>query len=275
MTPSHGRSIMVVQAKMTQHKTMDTKLHFIASETPEAQDALQGLIKHYGQHDVETCDVIVPLGGDGFLLECLHNLHHHGKAFYGVNKGSEGFLLNQSLSERLSERIPKSHAITLPVLKMHATTKDNETQEAIAFNEIALFRQTRQTAHIQIHVDNIERIDMLVADGVMVATPAGSTAYNLSAHGPIIPLNAPMLALTPISPFRPRRWRGALLPQESVTTFNILDCDKRPVSVSADFTEIRNVISVSIKRDDDIKVKLLFDPDHALEERIMREQFIS
>ncbi len=252
---------------------MDTKLHFIASETEKAQDALHGLIKHYGQHDVESCDVIVPLGGDGFLLECLHDLHHYGKAFYGVNKGSEGFLLNQSLSERLSERIPKSHAITLHALDMIAETQDGKTHKAIAFNEVALFRETRQTAHIQIKVDDVERIDMLVADGVMVATPAGSTAYNLSAHGPIIPLNAPLLALTPISPFRPRRWKGALLPQESVTTLTVLDPQKRPVGVSADFTEIRDVISVKIQKNDDVKVKLLFDPDHALEERIMREQF--
>lgn len=252
---------------------MDTKLHFIASETEDAQDALRGLIDHYGQHDIGTCDIIVPLGGDGFLLECLHNLHHHGKAFYGVNKGSEGFLLNQSVSERLSDRIPKSHAITLNALTMTAATQDGKTHEAIAFNEVALFRQTRQTAHIQIHVDDIERIDMLVADGVMVATPAGSTAYNLSAHGPIIPLNAPLLALTPISPFRPRRWKGALIPQESTTSFSVLDTDKRPVGVSADFTEIRDVTSVIVCKNDDIKVKLLFDPDHALEERIMREQF--
>lgn len=264
---------MAARVRKMPHKIMDTKLHFIASETEEAQDALHGLIKHYGQNNADNCDVIVPLGGDGFLLECLHNLHHHGKAFYGVNKGSEGFLLNQSLSERLSERIPKSHAITLPTLNMHAITKDGKTHDAIAFNEIALFRQTRQTAHIQIHVDTIERIDMLVADGVMVSTPAGSTAYNLSAHGPIIPLNAPLLALTPISPFRPRRWKGALLPQDSVTQLTVLDPDKRPVGVSADFTEIRDVISVSVKKNNDIKIKLLFDPDHALEERIMREQF--
>jgi len=252
---------------------MDTKLHFIASETEEAQDALKGLVDHYGQHAIEDCDIIVPLGGDGFLLECLHNYHTHGKAFYGVNKGSEGFLLNRSISERLSDRIPKSHAITLNALTMTVKTADGKTHEAIAFNEVALFRQTRQTAHIQIHVDDIERIDMLVADGVMVATPAGSTAYNLSAHGPIIPLNAPLLALTPISPFRPRRWKGALLPKDSCTQFTVLDTNKRPVGVSADFTEIRDVTSVTVCKNDDIKVTLLFDPDHALEERIMREQF--
>jgi len=252
---------------------MDTKLHFLASDTETAQDALQGLSDHYGQHTIEDCNVIVPLGGDGFLLECLHKLHHHCKAFYGVNKGSEGFLLNQSLSERLSDRIPKSHAITLHALDMTAETSDGERHKAIAFNEVALFRKTRQTAHIAITVDNIPRINQLVSDGVMIATPAGSTAYNLSAHGPIIPLNSPLLALTPISPFRPRRWRGALLPQDCVTDFTVLDPHKRPVSVSADFTEIRDVIRVSIQQSEDVKVKLLFDPDHALEERIMSEQF--
>jgi NAD+ kinase len=254
---------------------MDKKLHFIASETEEAQQALTGLITHYGQFPLDECDIIVPLGGDGFLLESLHKYHHYGKAFYGVNKGSEGFLLNKSISDRLSERIPKSHAITLRALTMQATTKDGKLHEAYAFNEIALFRETRQTAHINITVDGIERVPELVADGVMVSTPAGSTAYNLSAHGPIIPLNAPLLALTPISPFRPRRWRGALLPETSQTVFTVLDDDKRPVSVSADFTEIRNVTKVTIAQSDDVKVKLLFDPEHALEERIMREQFLS
>ena len=253
---------------------MDTKLHFLASETEAAQDALQGLTSHYGQASIDECDIIVPLGGDGFLLECLHAYHNKGKAFYGVNKGSEGFLLNQSISARLSERIPKSHAITLHPLKMTAKTKDGKIQEAIAFNEVAMFRQTRQTAHINITVDNVERLDKLVADGVLVATPAGSTAYNLSAHGPIIPLNSPLLAMTPISPFRPRRWKGALLPQESVIAMTVLDPAKRPVGVSADFTEIRDIVEVTICNETSIKATLLFDPDHALEERVMREQFM-
>lgn len=253
---------------------MDKKLHFIASETEQAQDALHGLTNHYGQSSVEDCDIIVPLGGDGFLLECLHQLHHHKKAFYGVNKGSEGFLLNQEISDHLSERIPRSHAITLRALTMQVATTDGKTHEAYAFNEVALFRQTRQTAHIKVTIDGIERLEELVADGVMIATPAGSTAYNLSAHGPIIPLNSPLLALTPISPFRPRRWKGALVPENAKIEFEIIDTDKRPVSVSADFTEIRHIKHVSVCQCDDVKVKLLFDPDHALEERIMREQFI-
>jgi NAD+ kinase len=253
---------------------MDTKLHFIASETDEAQDALNGLTAHYGQASLEDCDIIVPLGGDGFLLESIHKYHKEGKAFYGVNKGSEGFLLNQSISERLSERIPKSHAMTLKPLKMIAETTTGVIYEAIAFNEVALFRQTRQTAHIAITIDGKSRLEKLVADGVMIATPAGSTAYNLSAHGPIIPLNAPLFALTPISPYRPRRWRGALLPQENVTRFDSHDCAKRPVSVSADFTEIRDVKTVTVQKDDEVKVTLLFDPDHALEERVMKEQFV-
>jgi len=252
---------------------MDKKLHFLASQTERAQDALEGLTTHYGQNSLEDCDIIVPLGGDGFLLECLHKYHDIGKAFYGVNKGSEGFLLNKAISDRLSERIPKSHAITLHAL--HVTVNDihNTTHETIAFNEAALFRQTKQTAHIRIRIDGQTRMEELIADGVMIATPAGSTAYNLSAHGPIIPLQSPLSALTPISPFRPRRWQGALLPQDSTLTFQVIDAQKRPVSLSTELTEIRDMTSVTIRRDDTIKVKLLFDPDHALEERIMKEQF--
>lgn len=254
---------------------MDKKLHFLAAQTEAAQDALSGLIDHYGQSPLDECDIIVPLGGDGFLLECLHAHHGRGKAFYGLNKGSEGFLLNQSLSERLSDRIPKSHAITLHALTMTATTIDGKTHDAFAFNEVALFRETRQAANLEVIVDGIKRIEKLVADGVMVATPAGSTAYNLSAHGPILPLHADLLALTPISPYRPRRWGGALLAHNSTVTITILDPQKRPVGATADFTEIRDVASVTIRQSANIHVKLLFDPDHALEERIMREQFRS
>ncbi|PCI00337.1 MAG: NAD kinase [Alphaproteobacteria bacterium] len=254
---------------------MDKKLHFLAAETDDAQDALSGLIAHYGQAPMDEADIIVPLGGDGFLLECLHAHHDKGKAFYGVNKGSEGFLLNKSISDRLSDRIPKSHAITLHALNMTTTTVDGTIHEAFAFNEVALFRQTHQAANLEITVDGIKRIERLVADGVMVATPAGSTAYNLSAHGPILPLHAGLLALTPISPYRPRRWSGALLPQSTDVHIKILDPKKRPVGATADFTEIRDVAEVRIRQDNSIKVKLLFDPDHALEERIMREQFRS
>lgn len=252
---------------------MDKKLHFIAAQTPQAQDALIGLTAHYGQASLDDCDIIVPLGGDGFLLESLHNYHHLGKAFYGVNKGSEGFLLNKEISERLSERIPKSHAITLYALNMSVTTQDGKTHEAFAFNEVALYRETRQAANLEIWIDGVCRLDKLVADGVMVATPAGSTAYNLSARGPILPLHSDLLALTPICPFRPRQWAGALLPHEAAVTIKVLDTQKRPVSATADFTEIRDVTSVTIRKENAIKVKLLFDPDHALEERIMREQF--
>lgn len=254
---------------------MDKKLHFLAADTAEAQDALTGLIAHYGQSSIEDSDIIVPLGGDGFLLECLHAHHNKGKAFYGVNKGSEGFLLNQSLSERLSERIPKSHAITLNALNMTVTTTDGAIHEAFAFNEVALFRQTRQAANLEVKVDGKIRIEKLISDGVLVSTPAGSTAYNLSAHGPIIPLNADLLALTPISPHRPRRWAGALLPETAIVDIKVIDSKKRPMGATGDFTEIRNVENVTIRQKKDIKAKLLFDPDHALEERIMREQFMT
>jgi NAD+ kinase len=253
---------------------MNKKLHFIAAETEAAQDALDGLIKHYGQSSIDDCDIIVPLGGDGFLLESLHNHYDKGKAFYGVNKGSEGFLLNQSISERLSERIPKSHAITLNALSMTTTTTDGQTHETFAFNECALFRQTRQAANLKIEIDGKVRIEKLVSDGVLVCTPAGSTAYNLSAHGPIIPLNADLLALTPISPHRPRRWTGALLPNATKITIHVLDSKKRPMSATGDSSEFRNVEKVTIHQNSNIKAKLLFDPDHALEERIIREQFM-
>lgn len=253
---------------------MDKKLHFLAAETEAAQDALDGLIAHYGQSSINECDIIVPLGGDGFLLECLHTHYNKGKPFYGVNKGSEGFLLNKSISERLSDRIPKSHAITLHALSMVTTLADGSCHEAFAFNEVALFRQTRQAANLQIEVDGKVRIEKLISDGVLVSTPAGSTAYNLSAHGPIIPLNADLLALTPISPHRPRRWTGALLPDSTIVKVQVLDPQKRPVGATADFTEIRDVTSVTICQDKNIKAKLLFDPEHALEERIIREQFM-
>lgn len=252
---------------------MDKKLHFLAADTDAAQDALDGLITHYGQSPINECDIIVPLGGDGFLLECLHAHYSKGKPFYGVNKGSEGFLLNKSISERLSDRIPKSHAITLHALSMVATLGDGSCHEAFAFNEVALFRQTRQAANLQIEVDGKVRIEKLISDGVLVSTPAGSTAYNLSAHGPIIPLHADLLALTPISPHRPRRWTGALLPDSTVVKVKVLDPQKRPIGATADFTEIRDVTSVTIRQTKNISAKLLFDPDHALEERIMREQF--
>jgi len=253
----------------------DHNLHFLAADTPEAQDACCGLIAHYGQSPIEECDIIVPLGGDGFLLECLHNYHHMGKPFYGLNKGSEGFLLNIALPERLSERIPKSHAITLHALSMRVETRQGEVSEAIAFNEASLFRETRQAAKLKVDIDGVTRLEQLVADGLMVSTPAGSTAYNFSAHGPIIPLNANILALTPISPFRPRRWSGALLPETAEIRVSVLDASKRPVSATADFTEIRDAMHISIRQKKSVTATLLFDPDHALEERIMREQFIS
>lgn len=252
---------------------MDKKLHFLAAETEAAQDALKGLTRHYGQTPIGECDIIVPLGGDGFLLECLHAHHKKGKPFYGLNKGSEGFLLNLSLSEKLSDRIPKSHAITLHALVMAAETVDGRICEAIAFNEVSLFRETRQAAKLQVDIDGVTRLEQLVADGIMVSTPAGSTAYNFSAHGPIIPLNANLLALTPISPFRPRRWAGALLPETTEVTVRILENAKRPVGATADFTEIRDVVSVKIRQKKSVTATLLFDPDHALEERITREQF--
>ena len=250
------------------------KIHFHCADTDEANEAYESLLQNYDQHDADQCDVIVALGGDGTLLEGLRNYHTLGKPFYGMNKGSVGFLLNHFEKDTLKERLDSAHSVTLHPLKMSAKTEDGKTVEALAFNEVSLLRQRHFAAKIAIEVDTVERLDELVCDGAIVSTPAGSTAYNLSAHGPIIPLSANVLALTPISAFRPRRWRGALVPHTAQINFKILDADKRPVSATADTTEVRNVTQVQIRESRSVGVTLLFDPDQNLEERILKEQFL-
>jgi NAD+ kinase len=251
------------------------KLHFHAADTAEAQTALNALTRRYGQCDVAACATVVALGGDGTLLETVHKTFKSGKPVYGMNCGSVGFLLNPYHEDALIERITKAQSVTLKPLRMQARDATGQVTEALAFNEVSLLRQSRQAAKLRITVDGVARMEELICDGILVATPAGSTAYNLSAHGPIVPLESNVLAMTPISAFRPRRWRGALLPAHAKIRLDITDPDKRPVSATADYTEVRNVIQVDILQDDSFPITLLHDPDHSMEERILNEQFAS
>ena len=247
---------------------------FAAADAAPAREALAALTEKYSHVAPEKADVIVALGGDGFMLETLHRTIGHKAPIYGMHRGSIGFLMNNYEVEGLEERLDAAEAVALHPLRMQARTIGGERHEAIAINEVSLLREVRQAAKIRIQVDGTIRLDELICDGVLVATPAGSTAYNVSAYGPIIPLGAGLLALTPISAFRPRRWRGALLPRSARVTFEILEADKRSVSAVADYTEVRDVAEVKVFEDRDITLSLLFDPEHNLEERIVKEQFL-
>jgi NAD+ kinase len=238
---------------------------FRAAATPEAQGGLAALKARYEHVPPDQADVIVALGGDGFMLETLHACIERPMRIYGMNLGTIGFLL-----ERLAKAVP----VPLHPLRMRAQCRNGQVEHGLGINEVSLFRQTRQAANLRIEIDGVMRLEQLVCDGILVATAAGSTAYNLSAHGPILPVGANLLALTPISAFRPRRWRGALLPSHSQFSISVVDPDKRPVSAVADYTEIRDVIEVRIWEDRDITLTLLFDPEHNLEERILKEQFV-
>ena len=257
---------------------MTRQVAFVAADTDEATSARERLVALYGDCPAERAEVVVALGGDGFMLETLHrNLRQdrarERPAIYGMNCGTVGFLMNRWSEEALLARLARAEPVHLHPLAMSAVARDGTTHADIAFNEVSLLRQSRQAAKIRITVDGKVRLDELVCDGVLVATPAGSTAYNLSAHGPIVPIGARLLCLTPISAFRPRRWRGALLPDSSAVAFEVLDGAKRPVSAVADSTEVRDVARVEVRQDDSQSVTLLFDPDHNLEERILLEQF--
>jgi NAD+ kinase len=247
---------------------------FVAAEAQEAQDALARLEKRYPHVPPESADVIVALGGDGFMLETLHRHLHRRVPIYGMNCGTVGFLMNEYSEDDLPERLNKASRVSLHPLHMTAHTMAGESVEALAINEVSLLRESRQAAKIKISIDGVVRLSELICDGILLATPAGSTAYNLSAHGPIIPIGAPLLALTPISAFRPRRWRGALLPHKAKVTFEVLQAAKRPVSATADYTEVRDVHRVDIYEDRKVALQLMFDPEHNLEERILREQFL-
>ena len=252
-----------------------TKLAFLASGAPAAQRSLKALKTKYSHVQPEDADVIVALGGDGFMIETLHGNSARNVPIFGMQRGTVGFLMNSYSENDLVARIAGAKAVDLTPLRMTAINSDGSVVEALAINEVSLLRQTRQSAKIRITVDGIERLPELVCDGALVATPAGSTAYNLSAHGPVVPLNSDVLCLTPISAFRPRRWRGALLPSQAKVVFDVLDPEKRPVLAVADYTEARDVTRVEISEDPTHAFKMLFDPEHDLEERVLKEQFQS
>jgi NAD+ kinase len=258
---------------MPKPKTKFDKIAFVASEMPEAIAARGRLAERYGDCDPAEADAIVTLGGDGHMLQTLHRFMNDGVPIYGMNRGSVGFLMNDYSEEDLHRRLAEADISRIHPLSMIAYDKAGKAHKALAVNEVSLFRERHQAAKLRILVDDTVRMEELVCDGVLVATPAGSTAYNLSAHGPILPLGAGLLALTPINAFRPRRWRGALLSRHSKVELTVLDPRKRPVAAAADSVEIANVARVTVTEATDIDLTLLFDPEHDLEERILKEQF--
>ncbi|MFP7721622.1 NAD kinase [Lysobacter sp. A3-1-A15] len=255
--------------------TSTPRIAFLASRTGEAQRACEELVKLHGDHAPEDADMLVALGGDGFMLQTLHRHGSLGKPVYGMKLGTIGFLMNQQRMDRLVERLHAAEPAVLRPLEMVAQTESGATVGSLAYNEVSLLRQTRQAAHLSIELNGQVRLDELICDGVMVATPAGSTAYNFSAHGPILPLGTNVVALTPIAAFRPRRWRGAVIKADTEVRFRVLDPYKRPVSATADSHEVRDVVEVMIRESHDRTVTLLFDPEHNLEERMLAEQFTS
>lgn len=250
------------------------RIALLASPSAEAQAALAALASRYGNRAPDAADVLVPLGGDGFMLQTLHRHGGSGKPVYGMKLGTVGFLMNQyRAQDDLLARIAAAEPASLHPLEMQATTGGGERVVSLAYNEVSLLRQTAQAAHVGIELNGEVRLDELICDGVILATPAGSTAYNFSAHGPILPLGANVMALTPIAPFRPRRWRGAVLKAGTEVRFRVLDPRKRPVSATADSREVRDVTDVLVREAGERGVTLLFDPEHNLEERILIEQF--
>lgn len=249
------------------------RIAFYASKRPEAQQALPLLRERYGHFSEADADVVVALGGDGAMLDTLRRRFDDGKPVYGMHLGTVGFLMNDYRPDGLEERIEAAERATLAPLRMIATDVHGHEHRAMAINEVSLLRQTAQSARLKIAVDGRVRMDELVCDGLMVATPAGSTAYNLSAHGPILPIGAKLLAMTPVSAFRPRRWRGALLRSEAKVDIEVVAPDRRPVSASADNQEVRDIARVQVETDPGRMLKVLFDPGHALDERILTEQF--
>ena len=248
------------------------RMHFIASDTPSAQEALSGLCARYGQADWRAADVVVALGGDGLMLNVMHR--NRGLPVYGMNRGTIGFLMNDFSAEDLPARIAAAEETVINPLAMTATTAEGREYAALAINEVSLLRAGPQAAKLRISVNGRVRMDELVCDGVILSTPAGSTAYNYSANGPILPIGSDVLALTPIAAFRPRRWRGAILPQSAVVRFDVLEPDKRPIMADADSRGVDSVHAVEIRSEPAIRHRLLFDPGHGLEERLTREQFV-
>jgi NAD+ kinase len=250
------------------------RIAFVASDAPEAREALERLVQHYGNAPVRSADAIVALGGDGLMLQTLHAHMHDRVPVYGMNRGSVGFLTNDYRDDDdLRERLARAEVSIIHPLAMRAIDRAGKAHTGLAINEVHLFRETHQAAKLRISIDGKVRLEELICDGALVATPAGSTAYNLSVFGPILPINAPLLALTPISAFRPRRWRGALLPNEAKIQLDVLEADKRPVSAVADHIETRSVTHVEVEQASGIDLLLMFDPGHNLDERILSEQF--
>ena len=251
------------------------KFHFNSVETSKALSAKDKLVKIYGQNNVEIADIIVPIGGDGFLLKNLHDFHELKKPFFGLNYGSVGFLMNSYSDENLETIINNTQKTILNPLQMKATNKEKNIFNSIAYNEVSIMRQTHQAAKINIKINDIERMNGLICDGVLVSTAAGSRAYNLSAHGSIIPLDSNLLALTPISAFRPRRWRGALLSEKTKINLEVTSSESRPASITADHNEFRNIIKAEIHSSNNNSCVILFDNKQSMEERILKEQFYS
>jgi NAD+ kinase len=249
------------------------RIAFVASATPTARKARTALVRRYGEVAFDDADVVVALGGDGLMLQTLHRFMGKGRPIFGMNRGSVGFLMNEFHEDDLLERLARAERSVTHPLSMVAHMADGQARQAFAINEVSLLRSSFQAAKLRILVDDKARLDPLICDGVLVATPAGSTAYNLSVNGPILPLDAPLLALTPISPFRPRRWRGAILPHSARVAIEVLEPGKRPVNAVADHTEVKSVRRVDIAMDRSIELIMLHDPGHSLDERILREQF--
>ncbi len=249
------------------------RIAFTTNGTAEADAAAARLVARYGDHPFEAAEIVVALGGDGLMLQTLHRVMETGIPVYGMNFGSVGFMMNAFSEDSLEERLAAVQPTRIYPLSMKVLDTSGHEQTALALNEVSLFRSTYQAAKIQIIVDGETRLDELVCDGVLLSTPAGSTAYNLSAHGPILPIEAPLLALTPISPFRPRRWRGAILSNRAEVCFITREAAKRPVSAVADNVEFQNVLEVTVREDRSHAVTLLFDPGTSLEERVLSEQF--
>ncbi|MGL6211036.1 MAG: NAD kinase [Paracoccaceae bacterium] len=252
----------------------DTRISFTASPTPAAQEALAGLVAVYRNHPPEEADVVVALGGDGFMLQTLHAMSGLDVPVYGMNCGTIGFLMNSFGIDGLPGRLAAAEETVINPLEMRAELRDGQTVRALAINEVSLLRAGSQAAKLRISVDGRERLEELVCDGALVATPAGSTAYNYSAHGPILPIGSDVLALTAVAAFRPRRWRGALLPKHAVVRFDVLEPDKRPVIADADSRLVRDVLSVEIRSEPGVRHRILFDPGHGLDERLIGEQFV-
>jgi len=250
------------------------RIHFVASQVDSAGEAAALMQKRYGQSEVSDAEVIVALGGDGFMLRTLHRFINRDLPVFGMKIGNIGFLMNRYSEDDLIHRLADARPVSLNPLRMDVQTESGTETSALAINEISLLRQTNQAAHIRILVNDSIKVEDLVCDGILLATAAGSTAYNFSVRGPILPLGTDALALTPISPFRPRRWNGAILPNSARVRFEVLDHYKRNVSATADAHEVRNVVSVDAYEDKETELKLLFDPDHSLEERILNEQFL-